>query len=246
MLYVVSPKYLYINFLLDIKTFTQCIIALYQKSFSLPQDVINQVSVGYILNLITNDIRSLEYKFYRLGYAFGTPFTLVGVSLLLYFIIGKVALLGIGVVCLNILIIFAAIPLMAKMRAKNIAFTDKRVKFLNQVLKNMRVVKMFALEKLVQRVVKRIRRKEWIYGMSYSLLRSMASTVILTFGNFFAIYITFLVSYFTDSPIGFGKAVLCFMLYMQIQNYASQFYTMRCLMCRDLCIRKQDIQISTH
>ena len=112
---------------------------------------------------------------------------------------------------------------MAKMRAKNLAFTDKRVKFLNQVLKNMRVVKMFALEKLVQRVVKRIRRKEWIFGMSYTLLRTVASPVIFTFGNYFAIYITFLVSYFTDSPIGFGKAVLCFMLYMQIQNYASNF-----------------------
>ena len=70
---IVYPKYIYINLLLDIKTFTQCIIALYQKSFSLPQDVINQVSVGYILNLITNDIRSLEYKFYQIRVCIWNP-----------------------------------------------------------------------------------------------------------------------------------------------------------------------------
>ena len=231
MVAILYPKYIYISLLLDIKTFTQCIIAIFQKSLSLPQDVLNQVSSGRIINMITNDIRSLEYKYYKLLYISGFPLTLIGAGLLLYFLIGPIALVGLGAIAINILVVFSVVPLMGKMRSQNLASTDKRVKFINQVLKNMRVVKMFGLEKLTQRYVEKIRRKEWKYGMPYTMLRTGASDVLFLMGTSLAIYTTFLVTYFTDSPIHFGKAILCFMLYQEIQNCAAQF-----LLCLSTCV----------
>ena len=220
---IANGKYLYISNLLDIKNFTQCVIALFQKSLSLPQDVLNEISIGRIVNMVANDIRSIEFKFFKLQYIWGFPLTLLGTILMLYFLVGPIALVGIGVYCFSVILMFAATPLMGKIKSKNLELADKRVKFINQVIKNMRIVKMFGWEELIIRIVERIRKKEWMYGLMFTLVNTGPIILFFIIQTPLAIYTTFLVSYLTDSPIRFGEAVLCFMLYQQIQVTTAQF-----------------------
>ena len=220
---IANAKYNYSSFLVDIKILTQCTIALFQKSLSLPQDVLSEISIGRFMNVVANDIRSFEYIHIRLMGIFGFGLNFLGSILLIYFLVGPIGLVGLVVICTNIIIMVSATPMLAKLKSKNLAFTDERVKFINQVIKNMRVVKMFGWEKLTRWYVKRIRRKEWVYGLCFALLRSSADILFLQGASPLAIFSTFLVSYLTDSPIEFGRAVLCFMLYQQVQTTTTQF-----------------------
>ena len=224
-------KYVYDSNLLDIKVFSQCIIILFEKTLSLPQDILNGVSIGRIMNMVTNDIMSIEYTSYSLQYIWGFPVTFIGSIFLLYYFVGPIGLVGVGVVCINVIVMLAVTPLLGKIKSRMISFTDKRVKFINQIIKNMRVVKMFAWENITYRHVQRIRRKDLAYGIVYSLLSRGAYLLFFLIENPIAIYTTFLVSYFTDTPIALGRSVLCFLLYQQIQIVTSQF-----ILCIATCI----------
>ena len=233
---ICSGKYVYNSHLLDIKVFSQCIIILFEKTLSLPQDILNGISIGRIMNMVTNDIMSVEFKCYSLQNFWGFPVTFIVSIFLLYYFVGLIGLVGVGVVCINVIVMFAVTPLLGKIKSRMMSFTDKRVKFINQVINNMRVVKMFAWENIIYRHVQRIRRKEMTYGIVYSLLGRGAYILFFLIENPIAIYTTFLVSYFTDTPIELGKSVLCFLLYQQIQIITSQF-----ILCIAACI---DLYIS--
>ena len=220
---VANGNYIYICLLMDIKTFTQCITALFQKSLDLSQDVLNEISSGRIMNIVANDIKTMEYKWYKLQYIWGFPLTFISSILLLYFFVGPIALVGLVIICVNIVLMFAITPLVGNALSKNLKFADKRVKFINQVIKNMRIVKMFGWEELTQRYVKRIRRKEWLYGILYTLLSSAGYVLFFLIGTPLIFYTTFLMSYFSDTPIPLGRVALCFMLYQQIQITAAKF-----------------------
>ena len=223
--------YIYESHSLDSKVFTQYITIFFQKTLYLPQDILNEISIGRIINMVTNDIMSLENQCYSLQTIWGFPVTFIGSTFLLYFYVGPIGLIGIGVVCVNVIIMVAATPLLGKMKSQILFYTDKRVKFTNQVIRNMRVVKMFGWENITNRYVKGIRKMEMRYRLLHNLLNRGAYMLFFLIENPIAIYTTFLVSYLTNSPIDLGRSVLCFLLYQQIQIASTQF-----MLCIAKCV----------
>lgn len=120
-----------------------------------------QISAGYLINLLSNDVIRFDMGFMYMHYIWIVPIQSALITYLIYDRIGWAAF--VGVACLLI----KSMPLqtllsrvLARLRQRVAVKTDERVSMMNEVLQGIHVIKMYAWEPFFRSVLTQSREEE--------------------------------------------------------------------------------------
>ncbi|XP_025017234.1 multidrug resistance-associated protein 4-like isoform X3 [Tetranychus urticae] len=143
-----------------IRVRTALTTVVYKKILTLSKAATTKTDVGYILNIVTNDLSRFDELMFSINYIILGP--LMGVVALIYMIyILGLASLGL-VIVLILLIPYQAITAKYsdKFRAQTAKLTDKRISLMEEMISAIRIIKMFTWEKSFADIISQIRKKE--------------------------------------------------------------------------------------
>lgn len=186
---------------------------IYNKALKLTKSVSVDGIAGQVINLMSNDVSRFDFSTGYVNDLFKGPLEMFIFGYFIYREIGAYGLIGIG--CL-----ISFMPLQTYMGKKAANFrlstakrTDIRVRFMNEIIQGIQVIKMYAWEKSFASVIDKVRRKEirairgslFIRGtlISFNMVSRLAIFLSLVsyvyFGNIFTARKVFIVtSYFTS------------------------------------------------
>ena len=124
----------------------------------LKRSEIQKIITGKTINLVSNDAQKFERLVCYIQMSCFAPIDILGSCIVLFFLIGWRALLGISVYIVLFLFISKMSSETGKLRDKTAAATDRRLELMNQIVSGIRTVKMYAWEWNFTKVIKELRR----------------------------------------------------------------------------------------
>ncbi|CAF1332047.1 unnamed protein product [Didymodactylos carnosus] len=165
---------------------------LYRKVLRLSSRSTNTMSSGQIINLLSNDVSQIEPALYFINYIWVAPLEVIIVVLIFWHFVKWISFIAIGYTLFLLLSQFFYGQLSIRLRTRILSVTDERVKIMSEIIKSMRIVKMYCWEGPFEQQIKNIRKRE-IIQLSYRLLLNCVQTL---FSHTY-IYVTFLMMYAT-------------------------------------------------
>ncbi|XP_022105344.1 ATP-binding cassette sub-family C member 9-like [Acanthaster planci] len=167
----------------------------YEKSLSLSTfaSIGEEMTTGQITNHMSTDAMNLLYMFQNFHFVWTVPFVVALVLYLLYEDLGVAALLGAVVYLIVIPLQLGIANFMAKHQKRALYFADKRLRYSNEILQGIKLLKSYGWEHPYLRVVENIRNQELIsllkMNVSYGLIGFIVSSsplvvTLLTFGTY--------------------------------------------------------------
>ncbi|XP_022110730.1 ATP-binding cassette sub-family C member 9-like [Acanthaster planci] len=190
----------------------------YEKSLSLATfaSTGGEMTAGQITNHMSTDAMNLLYMFQHLQYLCIMPFLMALVLYLLYKAVGVASLLGAVVYFVVFPMQLYIAKVMAKHQKRALYFADKRLRYSNEILQGIKLLKSYGWEHLYLRVVENIRNQELMsllkMNVAYGLIGFVVGTApmvvtLLTFGTY---------STFTGEPLTPEKAFSALALFNQL------------------------------
>ncbi|XP_055536617.1 probable multidrug resistance-associated protein lethal(2)03659 isoform X2 [Wyeomyia smithii] len=137
-----------------------CCSLLYKKALRITKAAGTDGLTGQVINLMSNDVAKFDTAASFVHDTWKGPIELVVFGYLIYRQIGAPGLIGVA-------FLLSFIPLQAwvgkkaaSFRLKTATRTDRRVRFMNEIIQGIQVIKMYAWEHSFIRMVDAIRRKE--------------------------------------------------------------------------------------
>ena len=193
-----------------------CVTAFFKKILRIQQSVLHKISIGHVINLVSNDVYKFDVGMVFMNAFWVSPVLLViQISIILFFI-GPVGLLGVFYFVLNtpIQVLFGYI--FGHFRYNTSITADKRIRLMDQIIRGIRVIKFYVWEIPFVRYVSRIRRKEIFYANIAGILQSTTYSMFTT-SIYIALFITYTVSIALKQPISSQNLALAFVTYNSIR-----------------------------
>lgn len=130
---------------------------IYRKALRLTRTALGDTTAGQVVNLLSNDVGRFETSIMFIHYLWLGPLELLVVSIILWQIIGVSTLAGIGFLLLFLPLQVYLGKIGAGLRLKTALRTDERVRFMNEIIQGIQVIKMYAWEKPFSKVVDKSR-----------------------------------------------------------------------------------------
>ncbi|XP_078066968.1 ATP-binding cassette sub-family C member 12 isoform X3 [Mustelus asterias] len=121
---------------------------------------LNNISIGEVMNLLSNDGYRLFEAAVFCPLIFGTPILLISCTIYCYIIIGPTSLLGVIAYILLFPIQMKMAQFTTSFRRNAIGHTDTRVRIMNEVLTYIKLIKMYAWEKSFAHSIGDVRKDE--------------------------------------------------------------------------------------
>jgi len=207
------------NYLISILEGVRCKCAVqalvYDKSLRL---MTSHIDEGRVINHMTVDPVHIV-TFYNLAhYVWTLPIETTTGFLILYFQLGKSALISSFVVLLLVPVQYVLALRLARIHKCIMELSDRRLKISNELLQSIKLLKLFAWERLVERSVRSARRQELCLMLRAALLRVFSVTC--TDGiPYIACLLTFtLYNQLETEPLSAAKVFSCLALFSHISN----------------------------
>ncbi|RWS24939.1 multidrug resistance-associated protein 1-like protein, partial [Leptotrombidium deliense] len=169
----------------------------YKKSLVVTSAEKKSSTSGEIVNLMAVDTQRVRDTAIDLMFVLTAPIE-AGVAIyLLYNLLGYSAMGGLAVMVVSIPISFAVGTVAEKFQLRQMAFKDERVKYLNETLSGMKVLKLYAWEPSFMKVITDIREKELNAYKIVSYMFSITS-FLWNFAPFLVILVTFVIYLYAD------------------------------------------------
>ncbi|XP_053420105.1 ATP-binding cassette sub-family C member 4-like isoform X7 [Nycticebus coucang] len=164
---------------------TKAIIKCYWKSYlvlgifafiealCLSNTAMGRTTTGQIVNLLSNDVNKFDQVTIFLHFLWAGPLQAIAVTVLLWMEIGVSCLAGMAVLIILLPLQSCIGKLFSSLRNKTAAFTDARIRTMNEVITGIRIIKMYAWEKPFADLIVNLRRKEISKILRSSYLRGM-------------------------------------------------------------------------
>ena len=130
-----------------------------KKILSLSQNTVNKEEIGKMVNILSNDFNNIDQKIMFVWVIFLVPVGYGGALFLLIKWVGIEGLIALGIPLLFIPIIGLANRFISKMLVKVNVHKDKRVRIITDMVNLLKNIKMYAWEKVFQKMVKDEREK---------------------------------------------------------------------------------------
>ncbi|KAK4880166.1 hypothetical protein RN001_008312 [Aquatica leii] len=153
-----------------------CCSLLYRKSLKLSNAAFETTSVGQMLNLLSNDVLAFHKCALMMHYVWVGPIQCIIVTYLMYREFELSSIFGIFLLLLFIPLYFYLGKMASKFRFKAALKTDNRVRFMNEIIMGIQVIKVYAWEKAIQKLVAFYRKNEMKYIRISSYVRAMYLT----------------------------------------------------------------------
>ncbi|KAL4496522.1 hypothetical protein ABPG72_014752 [Tetrahymena utriculariae] len=173
--------------------------ALLLKVSSLSAFSIKEANVGKLVNLVSNDLNLLEMNSYYIITMLTLPAPIIAVALILYFRFNGYAVIGLAVMIGYIPFQLLLAKISSGFFKDKAALVDHRVKFTNEIVEGIRLIKMYAWEEAFVHLATTIRKSELrkiFYIQVIYLIEHSFSFV----SGFFASFIVFFVIYKYGEP----------------------------------------------
>ncbi|CAH1403663.1 unnamed protein product [Nezara viridula] len=160
---------------------------IYRKVLSLSKAELNEISTGYIVNLLANDAARFDYVVTFIHDVWIGPFQTIIISIFLWYYTGEASIVGVTVIICSIPLVAWLGKITSRMRLRTALKTDDRICLMNEIIVGIQIIKLYVWEKPFEKLVSLIRRKEikvirklsYLKGILYSL--AMFQTRIAVF-----------------------------------------------------------------
>uniref|UniRef100_A0A673JJL0 Cystic fibrosis transmembrane conductance regulator n=1 Tax=Sinocyclocheilus rhinocerous TaxID=307959 RepID=A0A673JJL0_9TELE len=196
---------------------------IYKKALCLSATAMGQTTTGQIVNLLSNDVNKFDELTIFLHYLWMGPLQAAAVIGLLWQEVGASCLAGIAVLIFLMPLQTMFGKLFSKYRSKTAAFTDSRIRTMNEVVSGIRIIKMYAWEKPFAALVNDVRRKEISKIMSSSYLRGLNMASFFT-ANKIILFVTFTVYVLVGNKISASRVFVVVSLYSAIRLTVTLFF----------------------
>ncbi|KAI1710035.1 ABC transporter transmembrane region domain-containing protein [Ditylenchus destructor] len=136
------------------------ITAIFNKMLRLSSSAKSRYSAGEIINIITTDVDRVRNFWSDIYDVIYSPLMTVGCLVGLYYVIGVNTVYGIVVLLLVLPVNYFLYKQMNKYEEVQMEYKDARLKLTNDILSGMKVLKLYAWEISMQKMVAELREKE--------------------------------------------------------------------------------------
>ena len=134
---------------------------IFLQVLTLHEGVLAETGSGHILNLVSKDLHPLRETVPKFFGLFLAPLEILGVSVLLYCLVGWQALSGILYVIIILVYQFSLGQVIKNLRDKSNVATDARLRLVADVISGIRLIKSSTWENKIEESVGTVRR----YGL---------------------------------------------------------------------------------
>ncbi|XP_068923442.1 ATP-binding cassette sub-family C member 4 isoform X2 [Petaurus breviceps papuanus] len=146
---------------------------IYRKALRLSNAAMGKTTTGQIVNLLSNDVNKFDQVTVFLHFLWAGPIQAIAVTALLWLEIGVSCLAGMAVLLIFLPLQSCFGRLFSSLRSQTAAFTDVRIRTMNEVITGIRIIKMYAWEKPFADLITCLRKKEISKILKSSYLRGM-------------------------------------------------------------------------
>nr|AAI50823.1 ATP-binding cassette, sub-family C (CFTR/MRP), member 4 [Mus musculus] len=196
---------------------------IYRKALRLSNSAMGKTTTGQIVNLLSNDVNKFDQVTIFLHFLWAGPLQAIAVTVLLWVEIGISCLAGLAVLVILLPLQSCIGKLFSSLRSKTAAFTDARIRTMNEVITGMRIIKMYAWEKSFADLIANLRKKEIskILGSSYLRGMNMASFFI---ANKVILFVTFTSYVLLGNEITASHVFVAMTLYGAVRLTVTLFF----------------------
>ncbi|XP_067134910.1 ATP-binding cassette sub-family C member 4-like [Centruroides vittatus] len=133
---------------------------IYNKAINLSSSSLEKTNIGQMVNLIATDVSKFHNRIFTIPYLFTTPFFIIVTIAMLWKYYGWTILVGFLAIFLFIPIQITLSKLYSKLRLQAAILGDKRLNLFNEMIADMRLIKMYAWELLYAALIEKIRENE--------------------------------------------------------------------------------------
>lgn len=196
---------------------------IYRKALRLSNSAMGKTTTGQIVNLLSNDVNKFDQVTIFLHFLWAGPLQAIAVTVLLWMEIGISCLAGMAVLVILLPLQSCLGKLFSSLRSKTAAFTDARIRTMNEVITGMRIIKMYAWEKSFADLITNLRKKEIskILGSSYLRGMNLASFFI---ANKVILFVTFTTYVLLGNEITASHVFVAMTLYGAVRLTVTLFF----------------------
>ncbi|XP_004680354.2 PREDICTED: multidrug resistance-associated protein 4 [Condylura cristata] len=141
---------------------------IYRKALRLSNSAMGKTTTGQIVNLLSGDVNKFDQVTIFLHFLWAGPLQAIAVTALLWMEIGISCLAGMAVLLILLPLQSCIGKLFSSLRSKTAAFTDIRIRTMNEVITGIRIIKMYGWEKSFADLITSYRR--WVFPENFLLL----------------------------------------------------------------------------
>ncbi|XP_021935708.1 multidrug resistance-associated protein 4-like isoform X2 [Zootermopsis nevadensis] len=170
---------------------------IYRKALKLSKTALGETTVGQAVNLLSNDASRFDAMFLFVAYVWIGPIQMVIIMYLVWQQIGIAMFSGVASVVLLIPLQAFIGKMISTLRLRTAKRTDQRIRFMNEIVVGIQVIKMYAWEKPFSHLVSVARKREiqavrassymqgillcfgWLVGRRIAIFMSLVTYVFL-------------------------------------------------------------------
>ncbi|KAJ6660858.1 hypothetical protein lerEdw1_017015, partial [Lerista edwardsae] len=196
---------------------------IYRKALRLSNTALTKTTTGQIVNLLSNDVNKFDQVTIFLHFLWAGPLQAIAVTALLWYEIGPSCLAGMAVLIILLPLQTCIGRLFSSLRSRTAAFTDARIRTMNEVITGMRIIKMYAWEKSFADLVNGMRRKEISMVLKSNYLRgfNMASFFV---ASKITVFMTFMTYVLLGNTISASRVFVAVSLYGAVRLTVTLFF----------------------
>ncbi|KXJ70399.1 probable multidrug resistance-associated protein lethal(2)03659 [Aedes albopictus] len=233
--------YILFIFQIGLKLRVGCSCLIYNKSLKLTKSVTASEGLnGKILNLLTNDVSRFEPALAFVYNLWKGPLESLLIGYLIYTELGFAGLLGMA-------FLLSFLPLQAWIGKKAATFrmraakrTDVRVRFMNEIIQGIQVIKMYTWENSFAKMVDDVRRKEVkaLRGSAYVRATLISFFVV----SRISVFLSLLSYIYTGNAITARQVFILANYYSMLHDSMVHYYSLAITCCSEALISVVRIQ----
>ncbi|TMS35379.1 hypothetical protein L596_002794 [Steinernema carpocapsae] len=165
--------YFYIMFRMGVKIQTVLTAAVYKKTLKLSNNARRTKTIGEIVNLMAIDVERFQLITSQIQQYWSSPYQITLALIYLVYTLGPSALTGVLVMALFVPLNVFSSMLVKNWQMKQMRLKDERAKMCNEILNGVKVIKLYAWEPPMEKMVEKIRKEELSLLCKGSLVRSI-------------------------------------------------------------------------
>ncbi|XP_043846485.1 ATP-binding cassette sub-family C member 4 [Dromiciops gliroides] len=196
---------------------------IYRKALRLSNAAMGKTTTGQIVNLLSNDVNKFDQVTIFLHFLWAGPIQAIAVTALLWMEIGVSCLGGMAVLLILLPVQSCFGKLFSSFRSQTAAFTDVRIRTMNEVIMGIRIIKMYAWEKSFAELITHLRRKEISKILKSSYLRGMNLASFFVASKII-VFVTFAIYVLLGNPISASHVFVAVTLYGAVRLTVTLFF----------------------
>jgi len=150
---------------------------MYKKLNNIALSSLQEINTGKVLNLLTNDMNDLDAGSGSVTTMFLAPYSILLSCSLIWSYFGFHTIVSMTILVIILMSAIRLSKLSEGPRKEKNLITDQRVKYTNEFIENIRLIKLYAWEKPLRAIIQDLRDKEVVQLKKLAHIDSMARTL---------------------------------------------------------------------